>query len=133
MNRMKILVVDDDQAICSLMVKIIKGLGCEAQTCANGKEALEALTSNNFTLMILDLIMPNMGGVETLKEIRKRGININTVVLSGFISHDIRKQCKKFGAKRFLEKPIEISDIEGLLKGEKESNMKINVLEDIFD
>ena len=129
---MKILVVDDDPTISSLIAKIIVSLGCEAQVCANGKDALVALASNDFTLMILDLIMPQMGGVETLSEMKKRGININTVVISGFISNELRGQCKKYGAKRFIEKPIEVSDIESLLKIEKERNLDIESLEDVF-
>ena len=118
---MKILVVDDDEDIRLSVADIITEMGWEAQTCENGKEALDHLESNDFSMMFLDLVMPEMGGVETLSEIKKRGIDVETIVLSGNISRDLRDHCKKFGARRFLEKPVENSDIEYLLKAKKRS------------
>ena len=116
---MRILVVDDDEDIRLPIAEIIRNFGWEAQTCTNGKEALEYLEKQDFSLVFLDLVMPEMGGVETLCEIQRRKINVRTIVLSGNMTRDLLAQCKKFGARRFIEKPFEVSDIESILKGEK--------------
>ena len=115
---MKVLVVDDEEIISSLVAEVINNFGWEAKTCTNGKEALEHLATGEYSMVFLDLVMPEMGGVETLSEIQKRGIQVESIILSGNISQDSRDHCKKFGATKFLEKPVENSEIEEILKGE---------------
>lgn len=121
---MKILVVDDDDTIRELVADIITEMGWEAETCANGKEALELLSKGSYPLMFLDLIMPEMGGVETLRRIQKEGYKVKIVVLSGNVSKDLHDQCRKYGVRKFLEKPVEVSDIDFVLRGEKNSSLR---------
>ena len=129
---MKILVVDDDDTLSSMIARVIRKIGCEVKTCANGQDALDLLCSSKFSLLFLDLIMPGMGGVQVLKELQHRGIEVATVVMSGNLSHSLKSQCIKYGAKRFVQKPIEISDIESIIMGERFRDVKVDKLEDTF-
>ena len=131
---MNVLIVDDDEDIREAVAEIVRDLGFQPKMCSNGIEALKSLESGEYLLMFLDLIMPEMGGVETLSEIKKKGIEINTVVLSGHFSKDVKDHCKKYGAKRFLEKPVESSDIEVILKSESKRNKSYEnqAIDDVF-
>lgn len=100
----KILVVEDEKPIAKAMELKLNGSGFEAKVAFNGKEALELLKKEKFDLVILDLIMPEMDGFETLVEIKKRGIKTKVIVSSNLSQEEDFKKSKQLGAVDFFIK-----------------------------
>lgn len=100
----KILVVEDEKPIAKAMELKLNSSGFEAKVAFNGKEALEALKKEQFDLVILDLIMPEMDGFTTLAEIKKKNIKTKVIVSSNLSQEEDFKKAKQLGAVDFFIK-----------------------------
>ena len=67
---MRLLIVEDEKQICDTVAKSLYGAGYEVDTCYDGEEALECILAENYDLIVLDLNLPGMDGMEILKELR---------------------------------------------------------------
>ncbi len=108
-----ILLVDDEQSIRDLGSRILKKAGYRVVTAANGKRALEEYRrrGGEVSLVILDLIMPEMGGKQCLEELRNFNPDVKVLVASGFASKTSPKEALELGAKGFVSKPFNITDL----------------------
>jgi DNA-binding NtrC family response regulator len=107
----KILIVDDEERFRATMGKLLKVRGLEADTAGSGPEALERLKSTPYDVMILDVRMPQMGGVQVLTEIRKIDPDIEVIILTGYASVDTAKEIMKLGAYDYMLKPYQIDEL----------------------
>ena len=71
-EKMKILIVDDEQDYCDVMEMIFASHGYQAEVCSNGEEALEKLEGKPFDLVLTDLMMPRMDGTQLLQQVKKK-------------------------------------------------------------
>ena len=86
-------------------------------TAVNGsEEALYRLGRKSFDLAILDIKMYPMNGVELLAEIKKRSPSMRVIMVSGYLTDDIREQCKKLGATDCLTKPLQLSELKAVVR-----------------
>ncbi len=79
----KVLIVDDDEAVLTMLYKVIKSNGIEADTVSSGEEALEKMGGGDYDLMLLDVNMHGIDGFEVVQEIRRRGIKTPIIIVSG--------------------------------------------------
>ena len=100
------LVVDDDAAIVHLLRRFLESDGFDVEVAASGPEGLEALQRRPVELVITDLSMPAMTGIEMIREARARGSNAAFVVLTAVGSVPAAVEAMKTGAFEFLEKPV---------------------------
>lgn len=105
MNKANLLIVDDEELIVSNLKFILKKFAAEIYTASNGLEALDVLTANDIHCIISDIRMPKMNGVEFLKEVRSRGMNIPFIVYTGHGDHELMLEVGQFGVFDFLDKP----------------------------
>ena len=105
MNR--VLVVDDDAASRRLLDVRLRALDCRVVMAADGREALEAISRHAPDLILLDLQMPRMDGMEVLRALRKEGIDIPTIVITAHGSIDTAVEAMKEGANDFITKPLD--------------------------
>ncbi|HEV3164804.1 MAG TPA: sigma-54 dependent transcriptional regulator [Isosphaeraceae bacterium] len=103
----KLLLVDDDSYSTTQLRKLIESEDLSVQAVASGQEALEALSSEDFSILITDLRMPGMGGMELIREIANRRIMVTTIVTTAFGSIDRVVEAMRLGAYDFLTKPID--------------------------
>lgn len=112
-----VLIVDDDvsylEALSSL-VELVGSVTCA--TCDNGHDALNELKNRDFDAVFLDLVMPEIGGMQILKEVQVQGIKCKIFVFSAHLNDDLILQCKQYGAHEVMEKPIEPSKLKFILK-----------------
>ena len=113
----RVLVADDDPDICGFVRRIIaKTIGSiQVIEVRNGAEALERLEDSYFELAILDVEMPYLTGLEVVKSVRRKGIETDIVILTGWATAEMARKAAKEGAQDFLEKPIIISELAGTL------------------
>lgn len=108
----KILLVEDDGPIASALKLKLENSSFEVDLVTDGKEALEHITENDYDLVLLDLIMPNMDGFETLEEAKKQKIKVPFIVLSNLGQDEDIKKAKELGAKDyFIKSDIDLSQV----------------------
>ena len=107
----KILLVDDDISFRGALMATLEIAGHDITSAENGLEALEVLKENKFDLIISDIQMPKMNGVDLTKEVRKNS-QIPIILITGFSQIFETKQAFEIGANDFIPKPFEREDIE---------------------
>jgi len=117
MKGSKILLVDDEVVFTTNMGKLLTNRGYKVTVANSGDAAIQALEKENFDVVVLDLKMPGMDGLATLKEIKKLGLFTETLILTGHGSIDTALEAIKLGAYDYLTKPCEIDDLMGKIEG----------------
>ena len=107
----KILVVDDDQDLRENLVEVLTDAGFSPAATDNGATALEVLEQEDFDLVLLDSIMPVMGGLEALPQIKRRSPKIKVVMLTAFSTVDSAVDAMREGADEYIAKPFKIADL----------------------
>ena len=120
-----VLLVDDEEKFLDVLSQRLGTRGLDAVTATSGEEALVKIKNKNFDAIILDIMMPGMGGIETLKRIRKENPELQIIMLTGRGSVDKAVEAMKEGAIDFLEKP---ADIEKLLEKIENARQKKTLL-----
>ena len=127
MKELKLLVVDDEERFLSTTKKLLLKNGYEAFTAESGSEALEILGHHIIHVVILDVKMPKMDGIETLKEIKQRLPLVEVIMLTGHASVESAVDGLKSGATDYLMKP---TDVEELIRKAEEAFEKRKQLEE---
>lgn len=107
-----ILVVDDETDVRDSIARHLRFLGYDVETAANGKEAATILEQKKTDIVVSDIMMPEMDGIELLRLIRKDYPMTHIIMMTGFVTQENILACMRLGAQTCLFKPIE--DIEEL-------------------
>lgn len=110
-----ILIIDDEPGIRTVLSDIVRDENHQVLTGADGFEGLAILKEELVDLVILDVWLPNMGGIDVLKEIKKEYPDIEVIMISGHANIDIAVKAVKLGAYDFLEKPLSLDKIINLI------------------
>jgi DNA-binding NtrC family response regulator len=127
MEKMKILLVDDEERFLATTQKLLAKKGIDAVTAPSGAEALDILNSKKIHVVILDVKMPGMDGNETLKAIKTRFPLVEVVMLTGHATVESAIDGLKSGATDYLMKPTSIDE---LIEKAAEAFEKIQRLEE---
>ena len=111
MSRIHVLVVDDEQDFLKLIKRRLTRRNLDVDTAPSGEEALKFLAHTPIDVVILDVRMPGMDGIETLKEIRKRHRNTAVIMLTGHGSMQSGIEGISHGAYDYILKPFSIDDL----------------------
>ena len=104
----KVLLVDDEKDFRDVMAQRMSNQGLDVDTAESGPRAIEMIDSKLYDAVIVDLVMPEMDGLETLKRLLKKQPNLQIIVLTGQASVAKGVEAMKMGAVDFLEKPAKI-------------------------
>ena len=102
----KILVIDDEPIVRTSCIRSLSPEGYEVKSASSGKEALELLENEPFNLVLLDLKMPDMDGIEVLKKIKNTWPDTKVVMITGYSTVETAVKTLKLGAFSYLEKPF---------------------------
>ena len=103
----QILIIEDSTYQRSKICRVLQTEGYELLEAANGHEGLKMTVINTPDCILLDLVMPEMGGVEVLQVLHDQGTNIPVIVLTADIQETTRQQCLELGAMAFINKPVQ--------------------------
>ncbi|PYR58001.1 MAG: Fis family transcriptional regulator, partial [Acidobacteria bacterium] len=110
-----LVVVDDEQGILDVVGRFARRAGYEVITCSGGREAIAQVQTNRADLVLMDLRMPDVGGLEVLRAIRKTDPRCQAVLMTGYASVDTAVEAIKLGATDYLSKPLDFARLEQLL------------------
>jgi len=117
MKGSKVLLVDDEVVFADNMSKLLTSRGYRVTVSNSGDGAIRALEEEDFDVVVLDLKMPGMDGITTLREIKKLGLFTETLILTGHGSIDTALEAVKLGAYDYLTKPCEIDELVEKIEG----------------
>ncbi|MEX2146790.1 MAG: sigma-54 dependent transcriptional regulator [Candidatus Rokuibacteriota bacterium] len=115
MEPAKILVVDDEKSILLLLREALGQWGYQVKTASSGTEALDILRSELFDAMLSDVRMPDMSGLDLLREVRKQDESIEVVMMTGYPTIASAVQALKEGAYDYLSKPLILDELRHLM------------------
>ncbi|MFC2038791.1 response regulator [Chloroflexota bacterium] len=135
----KILVVDDEQNIRDSSVKLLQKKGYDAKGAESGEDAIIMIQKESFDLLLLDVRMPGMDGIEVLRKVTELMPDIQVVMLTGHGNIDMAIEALEYGAIGFLRKPIAIDDLQmsiedALTRGNtRRENTRLRALMPLFE
>lgn len=112
----KILVVDDEKNILLTVKHALAAQGYQVQTATTGEEALRQLAGGDFDLLLLDLKLPGIGGLEVLRQAAQQRPDTRVVIISAYGTVASAVEAMKLGAVDFLEKPFTPEELRGLVE-----------------
>lgn len=107
----KILLVDDEDEFINALTQRLEVRGLNVTGATRGEDAVDLISNQSFDIIVLDLAMPGMDGLETLKKIKEKDPDVEIVMLSGQGNIKSGVEAMKLGAEDFLEKPVDIKDL----------------------
>ena len=113
----KVLLVDDEEDFAEMLSLRLKELGEKVEVAHSGQEGLDTLAKTSIDVVILDIKMPGMDGIETLREIKKQYPIIEVILLTGHGSTETAVEGMKLGAFDYLMKPADFGDLAAKLEG----------------
>lgn len=111
MERYRVLIVDDEEDFVDTMVRRLKAKGFDAQGVTRGRDALKMMESQEFDVCVLDVKMPGMDGIETLREMKKQKPLMEVIMLTGHGSVESGIQGLQLGAYNYVMKPVPFPDL----------------------
>ncbi|MET0403887.1 MAG: sigma-54 dependent transcriptional regulator, partial [Cystobacter sp.] len=115
MDRIAVLVVDDEEQVRTFLAELLGGSGYQVRCAASGAQALEMLSGGSFDVVLLDVMMPEMSGLDVLKRYRASGGGAPVIVLSALSGADDAMRAMKLGASDYLSKPFGGDELEDAL------------------
>lgn len=111
----KILIVDDEKPICSMLKKFLTIKGYEPITVINGENALEKIKKERPRIILLDIRMPGMDGIQTLKRIKELDNEAGVIMITAVKDEETGKRCIDIGAYDYITKPLDLDYLERVL------------------
>ena len=121
----KILVVDDEEGMRVTLAAILQDEGYEVATAATGEEAVERCLHQRFGVVLMDVRMPGIGGVEAFRQIRRHQEGVRVILMSAFSTEDLKEAALDDGAIAFLPKPLDLEKAVDLIRGTTETAILI--------
>jgi DNA-binding response OmpR family regulator len=114
--KIRVLVIEDDGEMRSLMKDFFEAEGYEVVSVENGAEAFSKLANKPFDLIITDVRMPGVSGMDILPGLKRIQPNSTVIVTTAFGSEEVRRRALARGADSFLEKPIHLTELRRLIQ-----------------
>ncbi|MBI3007500.1 MAG: response regulator [candidate division NC10 bacterium] len=111
----KVLVVDDEPEAVELLVEFLSSKGYEVLTATSGEEALRRVKEDRPHLVLLDIQMPKMNGLEVLRRIREIDPEMGVIMATGVNEEDVGRKALELGAFDYIVKPLDMKYLEGSL------------------
>lgn len=106
-----ILVIDDQPGIRRLLTEVLQDEGYQVITAANGYEGIQLAQNNNPNVILMDMKMPGMDGIEALKELKRQGQGDQVIMMTAYGELDMVNEAKEAGMRDYITKPFDIMSL----------------------
>ena len=120
MDAASILIVDDEKNLRNTLADILTGEGYEVATAESGEKAVKMFEKRPYDLVLMDVRMPGMDGMEAFRIIRRRRRDAQVVMMSAYSMDHLRRRCLDEGAVAFVRKPLDVEGLVKLIRGTRE-------------
>jgi DNA-binding NtrC family response regulator len=121
----KVLLVDDEEEFITTLAQRLETRNFKVSTATSGMEAVEIVNTNDFDVILLDLAMPGMDGLQTLEKIKAEHPEAEIIMLTGHGTIEAGIEAMKRGAEDFLEKPVDIKELMVKIEDAKQKRVLI--------
>lgn len=108
-RKANVLLVDDEEQFLDVLSQRLEARGLKVKAVTNGEDAVNQVEDHNFDAIIVDLAMPGIDGIETLKRIKEKRPDLEIIMLTGHATVKSGIEAMKLGADDFLEKPVDLN------------------------
>lgn len=115
-DKQSVLIVDDDPEFLKAMRKMFEKSGYSVALAGDGQEALDALAKDSFDLIISDVRMPHLNGIELMEEISRKRLDIPVIFITGYGEVESYMDLMNLGAYEYINKPVNSREILGIAK-----------------
>ena len=122
----KILIVDDEGSYRQLLTLVFEEQGNTVRTAMNGRQALELLAADPSDIIISDVKMPDMDGIEMLRAVRETLPDLGVILMTAFASVETAREAFKLGADDFIQKPFDVEELKLIVRKTLEKQVLIN-------
>jgi two-component system response regulator RegA len=112
MSAPSVLIIEDEPRLRDMLSEALRRWGLESTMARSGEEALRSIDTHPADILLVDLNLPGLSGIETLTELRKRGIDAPAIILTGFGDLQAAQQAIELGVVAFLTKPAPLGELE---------------------
>jgi DNA-binding NtrC family response regulator len=123
----RVLLVDDEVDFVEALAERMRARGLKVDTANDGEQALAQTAHNKYDAIVLDLAMPGMDGMETLRRLREENPDRQIILLSGQGTVQTAVEATKLGAMNFLEKPTDIKDLIELIRKARSNRLELEM------
>jgi len=116
LRTIRILIVDDDKDICEYMQILLSQSGYDVRTQTDPRAALEMLKEEEFHVVVLDIMMPEISGMEMLERIRDFDSDISIIIFTGYPSVDTAVNSMKYNVSDYIKKPFDVDEFNQTLE-----------------
>ncbi len=113
---MKVLIVDDDEKICEGLEEMLAEEGYETTSVTSGEDAIKKLNKEDFNIVLTDLVMPGISGMDVLREAKRINPRIHVVMITAFATVESAVEAMKKGASDYISKPFKLHEVQNTLK-----------------
>jgi len=113
----RVLIVDDEQDVLDVLGEMVNALGFRTSKASCGIKAIELLKNAKYDLVITDLIMPDVSGIEVLQAVKKQYPTMPVIITAGVDIRETQIDLKKYGKSVFIKKPFTLGDISESIRG----------------
>ncbi len=110
-DKASILIVDDEEVVRRSHLRSLADTGCHTEAAEDGHQALRVMEQHPFDVILLDLRMPGLDGMDVLKTIKERWPESEVVVITGYPSIETAKEAVRLGAQNYIAKPVGPDDV----------------------
>lgn len=115
MKKIKLLVIDDEDIVLSSTLRILKNYDYDIEVAHSGEEGLEKAGSKSYDIVVTDLMMPGIGGMEVLKELRETQPEVTVIVFTGYATVETVREALKVGAFDYIPKPFSPDEFRSVI------------------
>ncbi len=132
MANARLLIVEDDPQMRRILSEMLAEEGYKVSSVGSGKEAIEKVKGNGFDVVVADIIMPGMDGMDVLKEVKKLEPQIHVIMITAFATIENAVEAIKNGASDYIAKPFKIAEVEVAIKRVLEETKFQKVIKEKF-
>ena len=124
MKRNRVLIVDDQPGMAETLADILEDEGCEVILATNGAQALQQAAKHRIDMVLMDVIMPGMSGVDALRALRQVNPQTPVVMMTGYKVEHLMKEAMREGSLAVLQKPVDPGVLVGIVLNTLELRMQ---------
>lgn len=115
-RKLEILVLDDEAIVCARLKPALEKEGYEVETFTDSQQAMERLEGKQFDIVVTDLKMANIDGMELLRRVKENWPQTRVIIISGFATVNVTREAFQAGVQDVIAKPFKIGQLKELIK-----------------